>query len=68
MARSVFGATIDYDRVRLRRDIWWPFQPRLVLMAPDGDIWFHPAGPHWCEDFATASIAAQGLFIHEMTV
>lgn len=66
MARSIFADAIDYDRVRLRRDAWWPFQPRLVVMAPDGDIWFHPAGPHWCEDFSTAPVAAQGLFIHEM--
>lgn len=67
MARTIFGDAIDYDRVRLRRDRWWPFQPRLVVMAPDGDIWFHPAGPHWCADFARAPIAAQGLFMHEMT-
>lgn len=36
-------------------------------MAPDGHIWFHPASPHWCDDFAAAPVAAQGLFIHEMT-
>ena len=67
MARTIFRDAIDYDRVLLRRDAWWPFQPRLVVMAPDGDIWFHPAGPHWCADFSTAPIAAQGLFMHEMT-
>lgn len=36
-------------------------------MAPDGNIWFHPRGPHWRANFADADIAAQGLFIHEMT-
>nr|WP_089218731.1 vgr related protein [Sphingomonas laterariae] len=67
LSASMFGDAIDYDRVRLHRRKWWPFQPRLVLMAPDGDIWFHPDGPHWREDFANAPLAAQGHFIHEMT-
>jgi hypothetical protein len=63
----MFGGAIDYDRVRLHRRKWWPFQPRLVAMAPDGDIWFHPDSPDWRDDFATASLSLQGLFIHEMT-
>ena len=67
LAASIFGDAIDYARVRLHRRTWWPFQPRGVLMAPDGHIWFHPQGPHWRADFAVAPIAAQGLFIHEMT-
>jgi len=67
LAASVFGGVIDYSRVRLHHRKWWPFQPRDVLMAPDGHIWFHPAGPHWHDDFAAAPIGAQGLFIHEMT-
>lgn len=67
LAASIFGDAIDYARVRLHRRAWWIFQPRDVLMAPDGHIWFHPQGPHWRTDFATAPIGAQGLFIHEMT-
>ncbi len=63
----MFGAAIDYDRVRIRRRCWWPLQPRRIVMAPDGDIWFHPQGPHWRPDFAAADLGAQGLFIHEMT-
>ena len=36
-------------------------------MAPDGAIWFHPAGDLYRDDFAAAPVEAQGLFIHEMT-
>lgn len=36
-------------------------------MAPWGHIHFHPLSPHYCDDFGTAEIPLQGLFIHEMT-
>ena len=67
LARSVFGEAIDYGRVRMIRRKWWPFQPRNVVMAPTGNIHFHPHGHLWSEDFATAPLSRQGLFIHEMT-
>ena len=67
MARAMFGEAIDYARVRLVRGKWWPLQPRGVVMAPTGNIHFHPDDPSWSEDFSTASMAQQGLFVHEMT-
>ena len=67
LARSIFGSAIDYDRVKIVRGRWWPFQPRGIVMAPTGNIHFHPADPNWSEDFAAASLSLQGLFIHEMT-
>ncbi|MES2289600.1 MAG: vgr related protein [Pseudomonadota bacterium] len=67
LARSVFGDAIDYARVRIHQRKWAFFQPRGVVMAPDGGIWFHPHGGRYCPDFCTGSIDAQGLFIHEMT-
>lgn len=67
LARSVFGDSIDYDRVRIVRRKWWPFQPREVVMAPTGNIHFHPASSLWAEDFATARLDLQALFVHEMT-
>ncbi len=36
-------------------------------MAPRGHLHFHPLGEAYCEDFGTASLTRQGLFIHEMT-
>jgi hypothetical protein len=67
LAAAMFGSAIDYDRVRIHARKWWPFQPRRVAMSPDGDIWFHPEGGLFCDDFCGQSLSAQGLFIHEMT-
>ncbi|WP_118856921.1 vgr related protein [Sphingomonas mesophila] len=67
LARTMFGEAIDYARVRLVRRKWWPFQPKGIVMAPTGNIHFHPADPRWSEDFAAEPLSSQGLFIHEMT-
>jgi hypothetical protein len=67
LVRSVFGDAIDLARVRLINGKWWPFQPRRSAMAPMGDIWFHPDGGGWSEDFSKEPLSAQGYFIHEMT-
>jgi len=67
LARSIFGDAIDYGQVRLIRGRWWPFQPKGVVMAPTGNIHFHPASDKWSNDFSLEPLSAQGLFIHEMT-
>lgn len=67
LARSVFGDAINYAPVRIHQRKWAFFQPRNVVMAPDGDIWFHPRGNRYRVDFAASGIDDQGLFIHEMT-
>ncbi len=67
LARSVFGDAIDFGRVRILRKKWWPFQPRGVVMAPTGNIHFHPESSLWSEDFSKEGLGLQGLFIHEMT-
>jgi hypothetical protein len=67
LARSVFGDAIDYGRVSLVRRKWWLFQPRGIVMAPSGNIHFHPKSALWSDDFSREGLALQGLFIHEMT-
>lgn len=67
IAQSVFGNAIDYARVRLFCGKWWLFQPRRSAMAPMGDIWFHPSGGGWSDDFSLEPLSAQGFFIHELT-
>ncbi len=67
LARSVFGEAIDYAPVRLNQRKWAFFQPRNTVMAPDGQIWFHPRGTTYCDDFCAASTDAQGLLLHELT-
>jgi hypothetical protein len=67
LARSMFGDAIDYDRVRLVRRKWWLFQPKGIVMAPTGNIHFHPDSGLWSEDFSKERLSLQALFIHEMT-
>jgi hypothetical protein len=67
LARSVFGSAIDYGQVKMVRRKWWPFQPKSIVMAPTGNIHFHPESPLWSEDFSKERLSLQGLFIHEMT-
>jgi hypothetical protein len=66
LARSVFGDAIDLSHVSIRRRRFFPFQPRNVAMTPRGHIHFHPHARAYCDDFAHASLDAQGLFIHEL--
>jgi len=42
-------------------------QPRGSAMAPMGDIYFHPDGGGWSDDFAAEPLHRQGFFIHELT-
>ena len=67
LAKTMFGNAVDYLRVRMIKGKWWPFQPRNSAMAPMGNIYFHPEGNAWSEDFSKESIRRQAFFIHEMT-
>lgn len=53
--------------VTIRRRRWFPFQPTNTAMAPTGHLHFPAGHVSYCDDFAGASLGAQGLFIHEMT-
>ncbi len=63
----MFGAAIDYGKVRIRRRKWFPFHLRKYVMAPLGHLHFHPESKVYCDDFSTARLDQQALFIHEMT-
>ena len=66
LARPIFGDAIDYSKVCACNRKWWPLQPAGTVMAPTGNIHFHPGDRRWCADFS-APTAAQGLFLHELT-
>jgi len=67
LVRSMFGDAVDTAPVRMVRGKWWLFQPRGIVMAPTGNIHFHPQDPNWSEDFSRERSGLQGLFVHEMT-
>ncbi|MEP3227076.1 MAG: vgr related protein [Parasphingorhabdus sp.] len=66
LSHSVFGDAIDYDKVRIFNRKWWFFHPKRVTMAPDGNLWFHPKGGLFRDDYSEADLNLKGLFIHEM--
>ena len=71
IADAIFGKSIECGRVRVLRRKFVFFQPPAVTMAPDGNIWIHPAG-HFArsavaEDFSKAPVGVRAHFVHEMT-
>jgi len=67
LARSIFGDALDCGIVQIKRQRWFPLQPRNVVMAPTGHVHVHPHGDLWSDDYSCDTIAMQGLFLHEMT-
>jgi hypothetical protein len=67
LCASVFGAAVDYSKARVANSKFIFFQPSNTTMAPRGTIHFHPKSGIYYEDFSTAPLGVQGLFIHEMT-
>ena len=65
LAESVFRDSIDYSQVRIYNKKFFLFQPKNVAMAPNGNIYFHPKGGLYSDNFADTNL--KGLFIHEMT-
>ncbi|WII95265.1 hypothetical protein LU276_09775 [Moraxella haemolytica] len=65
LAQSVFGDLIDYDKVKIIKYPYIPWQSDEVFIAPNGFI-FVP-DKHYKADFSVADKPYQQIFIHEMT-
>ncbi len=66
MARCLFGAAVDYARVRLYQRRYLPFglQPVNCAMTPNGHLYFHNS--RCLTDFSSGSEQARHWFLHEM--
>jgi hypothetical protein len=64
MASALFGAAIDYAKVRIHNRRYFPFQPKNCAMTPNGRLYFHASC--FLDDFACGDVHAQHWFIHEM--
>jgi hypothetical protein len=64
MASALFGAAIDYAKVRIHNRRYIPFQPKNCAMTPNGRLYFH----HSCflDDYSAGDVHAQHWFMHEM--
>ncbi|MEL1266370.1 PAAR domain-containing protein [Pseudoxanthomonas putridarboris] len=68
MAQSVFGAAIDYARVKVHHGGYWLFfgrQKEDTAVTPNGEMYW-PTG-HYKDDFMLEDLDYQKWFIHEMT-
>jgi hypothetical protein len=66
MASRLFGAAVDYARVRLYRRRYLPFglQPVNCAMTPNGHLYFHAS--RCLDDFSSGGERACHWFMHEM--
>ncbi|GGE85211.1 Rhs element Vgr protein [Massilia psychrophila] len=64
MASALFGAAIDYARVRIHNRRYLPFQPKNCAMAPNGRLYFHRSC--FLDDFACGGPHLRHWFMHEM--
>lgn len=64
LARSVFGDSIDYARVRVHARRYIFFQPAASGMTPNGHV--YACGDAHRSDYAACDIDRRAFFIHEM--
>lgn len=65
MASLLFGAAVDYARVRIHGRRYLPLvQPRNCAMTPNGSIYFHPSC--FLPDYAAGDPLTIHWFMHEM--
>lgn len=64
LARSVFGKTIDYDRVTISDGKYFPLHPQGTGMAPNGRLYMYGC---FSTDYSRGGAQLRSFFIHEMT-
>jgi len=66
MARSLFGDSVVYGRVKVHNEEYLPFglQPDDTAMTPNGEMYFNPK--RFKEDFSLSDFSDAHWFMHEM--
>lgn len=64
IAREMFGDALDFERVRIYRRRFFPFQPKSLAVAPNGRIYFHPDA--YRDDFSKESLTKRAWLVHEL--
>ena len=65
MLKLIFSDSIEYDKVKIFKDKYLPFQNKNIAMSPNGNIYFDEK--HHQDDFSISSNSNKMWFIHEMT-
>jgi hypothetical protein len=61
MAKTVFGNSVDFSKVKIHNDTSNMFQGRNVTVTPNGEMY---CANNYCDDFSKGN---KGHFMHEMT-
>jgi hypothetical protein len=64
---EMFGPSLDVQRIELRGQPWLVWQPKNVVMVPDGHFYFHPKSTAYAHDYSAQSVGLQAFFLHEAT-
>ena len=66
MAKSIFGTSVDYAKVKVYNREFLPFglQDDDTAMTPNGNMYFNPK--RFKDDFATSTFGDRLWFMHEM--
>jgi hypothetical protein len=66
MVEPLFGAGVDYDKVRVIHDRFMPFQDRSTYMTPEGSI--YAPGDLYLADFSAPGVSVwiKAVFVHEI--
>ncbi len=70
LVESVFLGEVDTTKVRIFRKRYLGVQRETDIMAPNGNIYYHPEATGdaaYSSDLSKETISRQALFIHEMT-
>lgn len=65
IAKKVFNDLINYNEVKIFNIPYLPWQPKDILMAPNGRLFV--SQQVFAKDYSKCSIVMQGVFIHELT-
>jgi hypothetical protein len=67
MAKKIFKDSINYARVRVHKEGYFPFglQDARTAVTPNGEMYFPPL--KFLEDFSTSNDLNKCWFMHEMT-
>lgn len=65
IAKKVFNDLINYNEVKIFNIPYLPWQPKDILMAPNGRLFV--SKQVFAKDYSKCSIVMQGVFIHELT-
>ena len=67
LARTVFGDSIHYEKVRVHEHGYIFFQPSRSGITPNGEIYVKCGDPSICRpNYAAAALGLRAFFIHEM--